>query len=162
MTRHIRGVFRRHGQYQHPAAPLAAYVNVVVGENDPPRSVDFMIDTGADFTTLAPRDTLRLLGRAYGNIDFGDPASSVESIGVGHAGARLIRISTQLQFTDDAGGHLTIEIPVAVAEPVPPQPGEHGNWLMPSLLGRDVLQYFDLRLSYHPPSAVLEEASASS
>ena len=31
---------------------------------------------------------------------------------------------------------------------------------MPSLLGLDILHYFDLRLSYHPSSAVLEEASA--
>ena len=30
---------------------------------------------------------------------------------------------------------------------------------MPSLLGRDVLQHFDLSLSYHPPSVALTEAS---
>ena len=160
MTRRVSGFHRAHGPYHHPAAPLAPYISVRIGDRDDAPSVDFMIDTGSDFTILAPRDAWALLGESYAAIDFARLASDFESIGVGSAGARMIMSPMSLRFTDDAGGYIALTAPVAIAEPVPPQPGEHGNWLMPSLLGRDVLQYFDLQMGYHPPSVVLEEASA--
>ena len=161
MTRRIPGFHRTHGPHHHPAAPLAPYLNVRIGDGDDAPSVDLMIDTGADFTILAPRDAFVLLGGAYTAIDFTQLAGGIESIGVGQAEARMIMSPISLRFTDDAGGHLTLTLPVAIVEPLPPQPGDHGNWLMPSLLGRDVLQHFDLHLSYHPPSVSLTEAAPS-
>ena len=159
MTRRIPGFHRTHGPHHHPAAPLAPYVNVRVGDADDIPDVDFMIDTGADFTILAPRDAVALFGRAYTAIDFAQLAGGIESISVGRAEARMIMSPMSLRFTDDAGGYLALTLPVAIVEPLPPQPGDHGNWLMPSLLGRDVLQHFDLHLSYHPPSVSLTEAA---
>ena len=121
-----------------------------------------MIDTGADFTTLGPYDALTLLGRSYTSTDFAQVAGSIESVGIGRAGARLIMSPMQLRLSSDDGRYLPIVVTVAILEPVPSQPGRHGNWLMPSLLGRDILQHFDLHLSYHPPSVTLTEASTSS
>lgn len=161
MTQRIPGFHRTHGPHHHPAAPLAPYVSVRIGNGDDAPSVDFMIDTGADFTILAPRDASALLGGSYAAIDFAQLAGGIESIGVGQAAARMIMSPMSLRFADDTGGYLALTLPVAIAEPVPPQPGEHGNWLMPSLLGRDVLQHFDLHLSHHPPSVVLEEVALS-
>lgn len=162
MTRRISGFYRAHGPYHHPAAPLAPYVSVRISDRDDIPRVDLMIDTGADFTILAPRDASALLGESYADTDFARLAGDFESIGVSSAGARMIMSPMSLQFTDDAGGYIALTMPIAIAEPIPSQPGEHGNWLMPSLLGRDVLQFFNLYLGYHPPSVVLEEAPASS
>ena len=119
-----------------------------------------LIDTGADITTLGPEDALAILGWSYLEMDFTDPTTRLDLTGVGSAGATirdaLLTLITETQEQ--------IEMPVilAIAEPDPRVPAAHGNWLMPSLLGRDVLQYFDLHLGYHPPSVVLEEALASS
>ena len=165
MTRRIEGHLRPHRPYHHADAPLAPYVNVIVGDPDELRSVDFLIDTGTDFTILGPRDADNLLGDAYTTYDFRGAPSGIGSITIGQSDTRLVRSLTQLQFIDDDGETTALVIPVGFVQPIPakkPQQGqEHGNWLMPSLLGRDVLQHSDLRLSYHPPSVVLEEASSS-
>lgn len=166
MTRRITGLLRPHGPHHHREAPLAPYVNVVVGDADSLKSVDFLIDTGTDFTILGPRDARDLLEDSYATYDFTGDASGVEPITIGQSGTRLIRSLAQLQFIDDAGESITIVIPVGFVQPIPPEEPDHdqdhGNWLMPSLLGRDVLQHFDLHLSYRPPSIVLEEAELSS
>ena len=70
MTRRVSGFHRAHGPYHHPAAPLAPYVSVRIGDRDDVPRVDFMIDTGADFTIIAPRDAWALLGESYAAIDF--------------------------------------------------------------------------------------------
>ncbi len=56
---------------------------------------------------------------------------------------------------------MVITAAIGVAEPIPAVPGWHGNWVAPSVLGRDVLQRFDLRLGFHPPLGVLTEVGAS-
>ena len=117
-----------------------------------------MIDTGADFSVITPLDTLRLFGH---DIDFSGTTSDFVIAGIGGVETRFIRMPIQLNFSADDGQQLTKTYDMAVLEPSPEQPGEHGNWLMPSLLGRDVLQHFDLRLSYHPPSVSLTEAALS-
>ena len=86
----------------------------------------------------------------------------LEMIGVGSQIGRSVVTSAKATFYDDDGSEVRVTLPLALAEPVPPDPGTHGNWQMPSRLGRDVLQHFDLSLSYHPPSVALTEASASS
>lgn len=165
MSRRFKGLLRPHRPHHHADAPLAPYVNVIVGDPDKLSSVDFLIDTGTDFTILGPRDANDLLGDAYTTYDFRGATSGIGPITIGESDTRLVRSLAQLQFIDDDGESSAIVIPVGFVQPIPakkPKEGqEHGNWLMPSLLGRDVLQHFDLHLSYHPPSVVLEEASLS-
>ena len=120
-----------------------------------------MIDTGAEITTLGPRDSLTLLGRSYLTIDFSSIPGTREMIGIGQGSSRSFVTPTELTFFADDGSEIRITLGIAITEPVPPDPGAHGNWQMPSLLGRDVLQHFDLSLSYHPPSVALTEASVS-
>ena len=78
-------------------------------------------------------------------------------IGIGQGSSRSFVTPTELTFFADDGSQIRITLGIAITEPVPPDPGAHGNWRMPSLLGRDVLQHFDLSLSYHPPSVALTE-----
>ena len=37
-------------------------------------------------------------------------------------------------------------MPILFARPTPVEPGDHGNWRLPSLLGRDFLRHFRLEL----------------
>lgn len=161
VTRRIQGHFREHETPPHPRlrSARAAYVGVdvqVLGEHVPAK---FLIDTGADFTTLGPEDALAALGWSYLELDFADPATRLDLMGVGAGDASATIRDAMLTFTADNGEKMTMSVALAIARPDPATPAAHGNWLMPSLLGRDVLQHFDLRLSYHPPSVVLEEAS---
>ena len=51
-----------------------------------------------------------------------------------------------------------IAMPILIARPTPTQPGEHGNWRLPSLLGRDFLRYFRLELLCGEQRRVMLEA----
>ena len=62
MSRRISGFYGWRGVRRAPPAP---YVDVGLGPGTRPPTVAFLIDTGADITTLGPRDALTLLGRAY-------------------------------------------------------------------------------------------------
>ena len=159
MSRRISGFYGWRGARRATPAP---YVDVGLGPGGRPQTVPFLIDTGADITTLGPRDALTLLGRAYLSMDFEPGRGRLEMIGVGREIARAVVTSAEATFYDDEGSEIRVTLPLAFAEPIPPDPGPHGNWQMPSLLGRDVLQHFDLSLSYHPPSVALTEASESS
>ena len=160
VSRRIVGKFREPAHPPHPALRpiLAAYIVAEVAIDGDSASIGMLIDTGSDITTLGPEDALAILGWSYLETDFTDPATCLDLTGVGSAGATIR--DALVVFTDEAQQQLVVPVALAIAEPDPRVPGAHGNWLMPSLLGRDVLQYFDLRLSYHPPSVVLEEASA--
>lgn len=159
MRTRITGLFARHRRGHLSDAPLAPFVIASVGDVSLRLRARFMIDTGADFSVIAPLDTLRLFGR---DIDFSGTTSDFVIAGIGGVETRFVRMPIQLNFSADDGQQLTKTYDMAVLEPSPERAGEPGGWVMPSLLGRDVLQHFDLRLSYHPPSIVLEEAESSS
>ena len=160
VSRRIVGKLREPAHPPHPALrPIpAAYVDADVAIDGNSASIGMLIDTGSDITTLGPEDALAILGWSYLEIDFTDPTTHLDLTGVGSAGATIR--DALVVFTDEAQQQLVVPVILAIAEPDPRVPGAHGNWLMPSLLGRDVLQFFDLQLGYHPPSVVLEEASA--
>ena len=39
-----------------------------------------------------------------------------------------------------------MEMPILIARPALAEPGDHGNWRLPSLLGRDFLRHFRFEL----------------
>ncbi len=125
--------------------------------NAPPRRSRLLIDTGTDWTTLSPRDALTLLGRGYLEIDFDHTANRIDLAGFGHGDTVAITSPMELWLQDTNGDDFPITLLVAICKPTPPVPGRHGNWMLPSLLGRDIFEWFDLTLSYNPPSVTLVE-----
>ena len=123
--------------------------------------VDFVIDSGADYSVLGPEDALDLFGPAYLSLDFADPDTSLEMSGVGGGVTRLLLREFPLAFFADDGSRVAVTLILAIAEPSPAAPSDHGSWLLPSLLGRDILHYFDLLLSYHPPGVTLLELATT-
>ena len=77
--------------------------------------------------------------------------------GVGPGGTRAgCHSPTLTVFMDDCGSRTT-EVPVCVVAPVPAQPGDRDCWLLPSLLGGDLLRLFDLFLGGDPLTVTLTE-----
>ena len=159
MTLRIQGFLRKHQGQQLIDAPLAPFVSAAVGDTSPTVRVDFMIDTGADFSIISQRDVLRLFGKTP---DFSGVTSNFVTVGVAGINLRIVPMPTQLRFTADDGKQLIKFRQIAISIPPPPQHFDTGDWLTPSLFGRDLLQEFDLHLSYHPPSVTLTEAPPSS
>ena len=159
MTRRITGLLREHDRGDNWKRSLAPYISVRFGPSTSDPSIDFLIDTGADWTTLSPRDALSLLGRSYLDIDFDRSAGRIDLIGIGDGTGSAIVSPMELWFLDTDGDDHRITMMVAICKPSPATPGRHGNWMMPSLLGRDILKWFDLALSYNPPTVTLTEAA---
>ena len=161
LGRSVPCFFRLHPAADHPQllSTLAPYVKADVVVDSTNSEVELLIDTGADITILSPPAALQALGWQYLELDFDDPEGTVGLVGVGHA--RTPIYEAELVFADEAGNQMVITAAIGVAEPIPAVPGWHGNWVAPSVLGRDVLQRFDLRLGFHPPLGVLTEVGAS-
>ena len=109
------------------------------------RDIAFLIDTGADATVLHPTDAYRLFRGDLRTIDFDRDPRRVPGLGVGGAVDRVVRDATLTLRSEDHRLH-PIEMPILIARPIPSEPGEHGNWRLPSLLGRDFLRHFRLEL----------------
>ena len=111
------------------------------------RAVDvrFLIDTGTDATVLHPTDADRLLGDNLRRIDFDRGLFRVAGLGVGGGADRVTRdaVLTLNAVNDEL---YRIEMPILIAHPTPAEPGDHGNWRLLSLLGRDFLRHFRLEL----------------
>ena len=109
------------------------------------RDVRFLIDTGAEGTVLHPADAHHILGDDLHRIDFERDFHHVAGLGVGGAVDRVVRDATLTLRSEDRRFY-PIEMPILIARPTPAEPGEHGNWRLPSLLGRDFLRHFSLEL----------------
>ncbi len=89
----------------------------------------FLVDTGADTTTIYPRDALRM------GIDY-DKLSPVEVPQYGVGGIEYASEEHANIFFQDGRSIRTYTILVSV-----PRPTEH-NIRLPSLLGQDIIQYW--------------------
>ena len=107
--------------------------------------VAFLIDTGADATVLHPRDAHRILGDGLATIDFAADSRRAPGLGVGGDADRVVRNAT-LTLRSVDGDPYSLDMPILIARPTPAEPGDHGNWRLPSLLGRDFLRHFRLEL----------------
>ncbi len=144
---HLRSE-RPDGSTSRVAAP---YIHVAVGLDLDVEPTLFLIDTGADNTSLSPSDAFGVLGEEYLEIDFETHDRRIAISGVGRGSAVAVIEWMQLTLFDTSGFYLTISTPITIFEPMPRYPGRHGNWQMPSLLGRDILQHFRLLVEYDPP-----------
>ena len=111
------------------------------------QSVDvrFLIDTGTDATVLHPPDAKRILSNDLHQVDFDHDPHRTTGEGVGGAVDRVARDAT-LSLRSEDRRFYPIEMPMLIARPTPAEPGDHGNWRLPSLLGRDFLRHFRLEL----------------
>ena len=107
--------------------------------------VRFLIDSGSDVTILHPTDAQSLLGNDLHRIDFERDPRCIAGLGVGGGADRVVRDATYtLRSVDDET--YAVEMPILIARPTPAEPGDHGNWRLPSLLGRDFLRHFRFEL----------------
>ncbi len=126
-------------------------VNLVVAFGQRREQVPFMIDTGADFTFVAPRRARALF---WSEFDYNAVPSGrrLPIAGVGPGTVDTIIQPVGMLMTDDDGAVFRLSQTMLFAVP---QPDVAGRWQVPSLLGRDVLSRFDLHISYDPPNVAL-------
>ena len=123
-------------------APLIKVSLALQGRSD---DVRFLIDSGSDATILHPTDAQFLLGDDLQRIDFERDPRRIAGMGVGGAADRVVRDAT-LTLRSVDGEPYAVEMPILIARPTPAEPGDHGNWRLPSLLGRDFLRHFRFEL----------------
>ena len=123
-------------------APL---IQIAVALEDRSDDIWFLIDTGADATVLHPADAQSLLGDGLHRIDFGSDPYRAAGLGVGGGVERVVRDAT-LTLRSVGDETYATEMPILIARPTPAEPGDHGNWRLPSLLGRDFLRHFRFEL----------------
>ena len=139
--------------YVHPTNSLphsivsggAPRIQIRVALDGRSEQVPFLIDTGTDATVLHPRDAQRILGDDLHRIDFQSDPRRFTGFGVGGAVDRVARDTILTLYSIDDEPY-PIEMPILIARPAPAEPGDHGNWRLPSLLGRDFLRRFRLEL----------------
>lgn len=119
------------------------------------RTVDFMLDTGADATTIQPRDAHEMMGDDLFRIDFEHDSGRVGVAGVTAGSSANVVRPAMYSFRTDQGSYYTIDAHAVIAQPVPFEPSEAGNWRRPSTLGRDVMSRFGFRLDYRSSEPVL-------
>lgn len=132
------------------ASRFAPAVDVTVQWQDSETDVEFLIDTGCEFTTLFPRASMRLLGDAFSTLDFTRQSGSDLIAGIEGLLSVTLPIDVKLVFYDEIGDSVQLDTTVSVVEPNPSSADDldasRGNWDTPSLLGRDLLLYFDLHV----------------
>ena len=138
---------------------LTPKINAIVRIGRQTGDLDFLIDTGADATTLSPPGALTVLGADYWDVDFANDPLRLEAVGAGQGDHAMIVREAELILTDDEGKLASLRLPIMIAQPDPRGPGQ-GNWQAPNLLGRDVLQYLDLALSYQTDEVLLTDPTA--
>lgn len=106
-------------------------------------TVDFLIDTGADLTTICPADAVRVWGAQYLAINFEQDETNEPIQGIGGSQLLTVRRMTRLTLFPSTARvrELHLEHEVSILPPDSP------SWIDQSLLGRDVLGMFELTIS---------------
>ncbi|HLZ68414.1 MAG TPA: hypothetical protein VKV26_00750 [Dehalococcoidia bacterium] len=139
----IRGSFERledlRLQNPFPIVRIALSINGITPE---PAEIDFVIDTGAQFTCLQPNDAGTWAGIPDDRLR--DPRawpSTSGGFGIGGSSA-FFPMPAVYRFAHESGRHLALRQPIYIAQLT------RENEEMPSLMGWDVLQHFRLSLDY--------------
>ena len=114
-----------------------------ITSGDASRAVEFQIDTGADTTTVCSRDAARIWGEDYlsDSASAGDTIETVSGVS-GPIGVVLRRVGLSMAPLNMPHRKLTLELEVVVLPP------STSGSVDRSMLGRDILNLFDVQLSY--------------
>jgi len=125
---------RIRGQFRTGSPPYPTLTGVVlIPRLGKVRLTEFLVDTGADSTTLHPLDA-RQMGIRFHQHFAGVPMGATWGIG-GSSG--YWEETAEVQFLhDDLTNWDTLTLPIHIAQPT------RDNSTFPSLLGRDVLQWY--------------------
>lgn len=123
--------------------PPRPFLEVGVGRPPSDARVRFLVDTGANTTTICPADALRIWGESYLRPEFFTDSSVERVEGVGRTRLQVARRRATLTFypSDERAGDVSVEMDVLVLSQDSPE------WLNRSLLGRDLLSLFDFNMS---------------
>ena len=114
------------GWFDARGRPYVAALVILPRLQIPPRQMEFLVDTGADETSLHPKD---------GNgIPYHDLRHADYSDGVGGP-ATYYSEQAIIVFEDSSGAHVYFQ-PIGIAEPT------DYNLSIPSLLGQDILRHW--------------------
>ncbi len=137
-----------------PGVPARPYVNaeMLIRGTSTAATIRFLIDTGADDTILHPNDVEQSAEHLL-ETRFEEHPDRQWVGGIG-GGGYIIPVSARLFFRTDTGtDRLSQDARVWVAQPT------DANQRMPSLLGRDLLQFFRLTVDYlATPPVPLEQS----
>ena len=103
--------------------------------------IDFILDTGAESTVIGPVDAVNRLGLARERLAPDKWDATDDAFGLGDGTVRLALLDAQYHFPVVSGS------PVALARPVRLFTLTSGTQARPSLLGMDVLRFFDVHLA---------------
>lgn len=126
-------------------------LNSGYGASPAQAEIDLLIDSGSDYSVLNPRDAHELLGDVLFEIDFANDQTAVGVVGMGQGRVVTIEREVEIVLPDEDGDDVVIGLDMQIARPEPFRVARTGNWQLPSLLGRDILEYLDLHLSYNTP-----------
>ena len=125
-----------HGYYSHNSDPPGPYVEAEVHLQEydiAPTQVEFLVDTGADSTTLLPSDWNRMGIPALDAVG-GDYREDATGIG-GGARYKTVRAIVRLRDEDAPGGAWDMHVYADLID----ESGDEDHDQLPSLLGRDIL-----------------------
>lgn len=133
------------------------FIQVFVADASAGKPINFLIDTGADATIISPRDAFDIWGESYRNWAFDADRHAVQVQGIGTGIARFIerRLTVNFAARDDLAQQLSFLTDIWIAQPDAFDVSAPNNWNLPSLLGRDLMQLFTLRLAYVPEPEVM-------
>ena len=152
MSRRFPGFFRGLGATSHPDLMVTSRPRIDVGVflGKSRLRVPFLIDTGADLTILQPSHAGRVLRASGQPLPPTKPIDHLSISGIGSSAELAVVRRVGLLFVDDESDGYWFSQSILFADDTSGQP-----WRVPSILGRDVLQRFELNLSYDPPSVSL-------
>lgn len=140
--------------------PARPHLRAGVRVGDYVRNLEFMLDTGADATTLQTSDAHELMGDDLFLIDFERDPGLVGVAGVTAGSSASVIRPAVYSIRTDQGGHHIVNAHIVIAQPVPFELSNTGNWRKISTLGRDIMSHFGFRLDYRASEPVLLEVDS--
>lgn len=135
-----------------PDSLNAPAITVRVYWDEPGIEIDFLIDTGAQDTSLAPDDVRAVFGREADEVASEHGLARVNLYGISGGATRAHEVDLELGFTDDSEAIERISTPVLILTPDLDTTGEPGGetaaWSAPSVVGRTLLVQFGLHIEF--------------
>jgi len=136
----IEGWFLRRSGYFNAVVEAGLWIPTITPE---PKIVDFVIDTGADRTTLQPVDARNVFDLPLELLENERAWASVTTVSGISQPATCYVVPARVVFQHVDGRTQDVALRLYVMKPT-----QH-NRTLPSLLGWDVLRRFELRLNWN-------------